>query len=139
MKVYLKEGQKVVDVDGNVYLIEKGDTLKSKSLQEADYRKLFDKYVLSKTEFKDAYKKQKDLVLSLDQIKALKNLINENDVLYLDNKTSAFDDDFSYEQYGREIIVLREPYGFFYVNNEGYDYARYVMYIPEKYTDELDL
>jgi len=39
--IKLKEGQKVLDEDGNIYLIEKGDSLQEGSLQT----KLFKKYM----------------------------------------------------------------------------------------------
>jgi hypothetical protein len=124
MKYNLSEGIKItkdVKLPGLNIVLEKGDRI----IKESDYSNIFnDKYLWRKTD----YDMIDEAPLNSNQKKALIKIAfnGQTKILGMHSKFTdkVFSDDYT------DWIVYIQKNGYFYVNTEGYDYARYIRKIP---------
>jgi len=76
-----------------------------------------------------------DAILTSAQKEALKNIVREKSILWLDKNLAASEPIFD-KSFGMEYVVNVDRKGFFYVDTEGFDYARYSLKIPDEFAEK---
>lgn len=112
----------------------------AKKLVEAkDYRDAFNQVHLSRNiDWQDKNISQpKELNNTIKE--ALKGIIKQNNYFAAETKEKAdkFFKDLADNNSNYEFVIYIKNLGVFYVNTEGYDYARYKMKVPADFTKEL--
>lgn len=100
--IKLKEGQKVIDIDGNIYLIEKGDVVES-YLKEAELSLKF-----SLNDFENyVYENEKKIIKNLkiygiheEEIPEISNYMTASSILGIDSRVLKNTD----VQYWMEVL-----------------------------------
>lgn len=131
--IEIKEEVQIGDV-----VLEEGDRIRILN-EFKDHRDIFKSEVMRKTDFDEAHEDFEDYIrLNNKQKMAIKDIASSGNIIAVNSNVSAFDPIFK-ERSGIEWIVLHEEYGYFYVNNEGYNYARYLFPIPNNVVSDIDL
>ena len=112
-------------------LIEKGysDTQIIRKLLRENGGKVFEDFLMRKVDFDDAKDEGRGNKLSAEEVNKVRKLLSADHYKELPRSASSFDDLFK-EDDPKEMIVYVKDLGYFYVNTEGFSYARYLAYLP---------
>ncbi len=118
-------------VPGTDVVVEKGDRIKVKEAR--DYRNLFLKFAGEKNSFEETLRyRSSHIPTAPAYVAALKDLVAQGRYKQLSPSVKALDNFFTEDESNFvEWVVFQPRFGYFYVNNEGYRYARYLAYIPD--------
>jgi hypothetical protein len=126
--------EKELKIPGLNIILEKGDRI----LRELDYRRLFSNLFSLKRKPSTWYDIKRDFNSKYNehQIFAFSKIAQRNGIRVLNRKSQPNEDIFSPQP--MEQIVLVPGLGFFYIDTEEYEYARYAIYIPEEIAEKLN-